>query len=94
MLLRLQAFASVRGVSTIWGFPKIRGTILGVPIVRILVGSILGSLYFGKLPLLGRYRGFGFRGGILLLQSRIWVGDVEQTDLYTADLNHSPVVIR
>ena len=37
----------------IWGFPKIRGTILGVPIIRIIViivGSILGFLYFGRLP--------------------------------------------
>ena len=34
----------------IWGFPKIRGAILGVPIIRIIVflGSILGS----KLPYL------------------------------------------
>ena len=35
----------------IWGFPKIRGTFLGVPIIRIsILGSILGSPYFGKLP--------------------------------------------
>ena len=35
-----------------WEFPKIRGTFLGVPIIRIIVywGSILGSPYFGKLP--------------------------------------------
>ena len=35
------------------GFPKIRGTILGVPIIRITVflGSMLGSPYLGKLPL-------------------------------------------
>ena len=35
------------------GFPKIRGTILGVPIiVRVIVfwGSILRSPYLGKLP--------------------------------------------
>ena len=32
-------------------FPKIRGTILGVPIRRTIVFlSILGSPYFGKLP--------------------------------------------
>ena len=32
-------------------FPKIRGTFLGVPIVRIvgILGSILGSPNFGKL---------------------------------------------
>ena len=36
----------------IWGFPKIRGTILGVPIIRTIVfwGSILGSPHFEKLP--------------------------------------------
>ena len=34
------------------GFPKIWVTLLGVPIIRIIVffGSILGSLYFGQLP--------------------------------------------
>ena len=35
-----------------WRFPKIRGTFLGGPFnkgYRIL-GSILGSPYFGKLP--------------------------------------------
>ena len=36
----------------IWGFLKIRDTILGVPIIRndSSWGSILGSPYFGKLP--------------------------------------------
>ena len=35
----------------IWGFPKIRGTFLGVPIIRIIVFlGLLGSPYFGKLP--------------------------------------------
>ena len=35
-----------------WEFPKIRGTFLGVPIIRTIVflGSILGSPYLGKLP--------------------------------------------
>ena len=33
----------------IWGFPKIRGTILGVPIIRIIV---FGGLYWGP-PILG-----------------------------------------
>ena len=35
------------------GFPKIRGTILGVPVRRTIdsiLGSILGFPYFGKLP--------------------------------------------
>ena len=33
-------------------FPKIRGTRLGVPIIRTIVfpGSILGCPYLGKLP--------------------------------------------
>ena len=41
----------------IWGFPKIRGTILGVPIMRIIVfgGFILGS------PILGNYHILLFR---------------------------------
>ena len=35
-----------------WGFPKIRGTFLGVPIIRTMVfwGLYWGSTYFGKLP--------------------------------------------
>ena len=35
---------------SIWGFPKIRGTILGVPIIRILVywGLHLGPLILGN----------------------------------------------
>ena len=36
-----------------WGFPKIRGTFLGVPLIRITVinGSRLRSPYLGKLPI-------------------------------------------
>ena len=34
-----------------WGFPKIRGTILEVPIIRIV---IFGGLYWGT-PILGNY---------------------------------------
>ena len=35
-----------------WGFPKIRGTLLGGPYNKdnIILGSILGSPDFGKLP--------------------------------------------
>ena len=29
-----------------WGFPRIRGTIMGVPIIRIIV---FGGLYWGPL---------------------------------------------
>ena len=35
-----------------WGFPKIRGTLLGVPIIRIIV---FGGLYWGPL-ILGNYQ--------------------------------------
>ena len=38
-------------MSLIWGFPKIRGTFLGVPIVRIIV---FWGLYWGP-PILGNY---------------------------------------
>ena len=34
-----------------WGFPKIRGTLLGVPVIRII---IFGGLYWGPL-ILGNY---------------------------------------
>ena len=39
----------------IWGFPKIKGTLSGVPMLRIIafwgfLGSLLGSPYFRKLP--------------------------------------------
>ena len=42
-----------------WGFPRIRGTILGVPIIRtiIFLGLILGSHYFGNLPCPEKSRG-------------------------------------
>ena len=35
--LKLQGCTQLRGFQDIWGFPKIRGTILGVPIIRIIV---------------------------------------------------------
>ena len=35
----------------IWGFPKIRGTFLGVPIIRIIV---YWGVYWGP-PILGNY---------------------------------------
>ena len=35
----------------IWGFPKIRGTLLGVPIIRTIV---FWGLYWGP-PILGNY---------------------------------------
>ena len=36
----------------VWGFPKIRGTILGVPIIRTIV---VWGIYWGSL-ILGNYR--------------------------------------
>ena len=42
-----------------WGFPKIRGTLLGVPIIGII---IFGGLYWGS-HILGNYQmiwGLGF----------------------------------
>ena len=51
-MIRLEGFRlkgegmRVWGLRFIWGFPKIRGTILGVPIIRTIysiLGSILGS---------------------------------------------------
>ena len=39
------------GEDYIWAFPKIRDTLLGVPIIRTIVfGSILGYPYLEKLP--------------------------------------------
>ena len=45
-------YVCVRVILYIWEFPKIRGTFLGVPIIRILVywGLYWGPLIFGKLP--------------------------------------------
>ena len=46
----------------IWGFPRIRGTILGVPIIRIIIflGLYWGPRIYGKLPFNGE---FGLRHG-------------------------------
>ena len=38
-------------LKAMWGFPKIRGTIWGVPIIRIIV---FWGLYWGP-PILGNY---------------------------------------
>ena len=41
----------------VWGFPKIRGTFLEGPNNKdySILGSILGSPYFGKLPFLHEF---------------------------------------
>ena len=46
-----QMLTSPFGAEGIWEFPKIRGTILGVPILRIIV---YWGLYWGP-PILGNY---------------------------------------
>ena len=45
------------GRKTIWRFPKIRGTILGVPIIRIIIFWDLnwGTLIWGNYHILGPY---------------------------------------
>ena len=57
----------------IWGFPKIWGTILGVPIIRTIV--FLG-LHWGPL-ILGNYHlvwGLGFMGVFGVCRLFGWVG--------------------
>ena len=49
----LEAEYAPNSSAVIWGIPKIRGTLLGVPITRVIysiLGSIFGSPSFGKLP--------------------------------------------
>ena len=50
--------------AAIWGFPKIRGTILGVPIMRTIVfgGSILGPLVLGNYHLISLHAATSHRG--------------------------------
>ena len=46
------------------GFPKVRGTFLGAPIMRpIVFGGLLGSPHFGKLPFREMKRIPSFRPG-------------------------------
>ena len=46
------SFHTEHGAMDIWGFPQIRGAILGVLLYKdkSILGSISGSPYFGKLP--------------------------------------------
>ena len=57
----------------IWGFPKIRGTFLGVPTIRTIV---FWGLYWGPL-ILGKYHigvlGFSVGGPGAMESSRLWV---------------------
>ena len=40
------------GPTSNWGFPKIRGTLLGVPIIRITAFWVyIGVPHFGKVPI-------------------------------------------
>ena len=77
-----QALAYLHGLNHPWlgldlGNPKIKGTPLGVPIIRIIVfwGLDSGPPYFEKLPFgESLYRGFGLEGvGFSGLGFGIWV---------------------
>ena len=45
-------------IEDVWGFPKIRGTFMGVPIIRT---TVYWGLYWGPL-ILGNYHIGGYRG--------------------------------
>ena len=51
-LCRTSDHSYVPAIDFKWGFPKIRGTLLGGLYNKdySMLGSLLGSLYFGKLP--------------------------------------------
>ena len=51
-LVRVRGIFAKPNPWNIWGFPRIRGTVLGVPIIRTIVfwGLEVGVLYSGKLP--------------------------------------------
>ena len=54
----------LRFIGFIWGFPKIRGTLLGIPIIRIIVywGLYGGPLILGNYHIGGDIYGhIGFR---------------------------------
>ena len=55
----------------IWGFPKIRGTILGVPIIRTIV---YWGLYWGPLFLGNYHLGFGALRAALAYESVAFFG--------------------
>ena len=57
----------------LWGFPKIRGTILGVPIRRTIVfwGLYWGPPYFEKVPYCAGPAG-GFNARSFVALSRLW----------------------
>ena len=63
----------------IWGFPKIRGTILGIPIIRTIVywGLYWGSLILGNYHINFRVRHavaqFGFER-MMRKQAEQWMG--------------------
>ena len=63
-------------VPLIWGFPKTRGTIWGGPhnkdysILGSILGSTLGSPYFGKLPY--KDRGFRVKGSLSITMREGW----------------------
>ena len=60
-----------------WKFPKIRGTILGVPIVRTIV---FGSLYWGP-PILGNYH-LDTTSGLELQARKLWFSNAFEDERY------------
>ena len=55
-----------------WGFPKIRGTILGGPYNKDcnILGSVLGSPYLGKLPCGGASETIALLMSVILLAAQ------------------------
>ena len=85
------------GLDLIWGFPKIRGTFLGVPIIRTIVfwGVYWGTPYFGKLPYLSPdvktpNEDLEHAGGETVLISPGRDGDVGHLRIFWC-LNHEPL---
>ena len=59
-----------------WGFPKIRGTFLGVPIIRIIIywGLFWGPLILVQILKMGMSQNEGMRGSALT-RNRLLSGD-------------------
>ena len=69
-------------IGFIWGFPKIRCTFLGVPVIRTIVfwglywgPPILGNYHiFGCLPAIGNSQPFGFTENFWTCGAQVLVG--------------------
>ena len=72
--------------SSIWGFPKIRGTFFGVPIIRTITywglywgPLILGNYHIRKLSRVLGFQGLGFQGlGFRVLGFRVLGSDMQK----------------